>query len=279
MKIFRLKSLEEYKQHVEKNRPNYDLMRQYESGISGNGQQAFTVRGISYPANQYVDFKVDYQYSDGKNINWRERLICPVTGLNNRLRASTHIIDFELGLYPGSDIYITEQVTPLFGFLQKKFSNITGSEYLGEQVKPGAILNQIRHEDMTALSFPDEAFDCYLSFECFEHIPFYKKAIAEAYRTLRTGGSFLGSFPFDRNRYENLVKATVDEQGEIVYFTEPEYHGDPVNEKGILCYTIFGWEVLDQFRHAGFKDALAILFWSDIFGYMGGEQVLIYARK
>src|SRR5438045_9612188 len=96
MKIFRLRNFDEYKKHVEKNKLNYLLMNQYESGISNNLQQEFTIKGISYPANQYVDFKVDYLYSDGKHINWRERLVFPVTDLNNRLRSSIQLMDFEL---------------------------------------------------------------------------------------------------------------------------------------------------------------------------------------
>jgi hypothetical protein len=279
MKNFRLRSLDEYKAHVEKNKANYVLMQRYESEITNRRQKEFTVKGISYPANQYVDFKVDYQYSDGIHINWRERLICPVTNLNNRLRSSVHVMDFELSPYPGSSLYITEQVTPLFSFLQGKFSNIKGSEYLGTDLQPGSIVNGIRHEDMTNLSFVSESFDYYLSFECFEHIPHYEKAIAEAYRTLKKGGSFLGTFPFDINRYDNLIKATVDEDGNIEYFMEPEYHGDPVNEKGVLCYTIFGWEVVDQFRRAGFKDVYLMVVWSDLFGYLGGEQIFFIAKK
>ncbi len=279
MKIFRLRSLGEYKDHVEKNKSNYSLMKQYETEISSNTKREFTVKGVSYPANQYVDFKVDYLYSDGHNINWRERLICPVTGLNNRLRGSAHLMDFELSPYPESSIYITEQVTPLFLFLKNKFSDIMGSEYLGDNLLPGTIQSNIRHEDMTRLSFNNESKDYYLSFECFEHIPFYKNAITEVYRVLKPGGTFLGSFPFDINRYDNLVKATMDESGCITYLTEPEYHGDPVNEKGILCFTIFGWEILDEFRQAGFRDVYVILLWSDVFGYLGGEQVFFIAKK
>ncbi len=279
MKIFRIGDLEGYKEHVGKNELNYAKMRQYEESLSGNPTREFTVPGFSYPANQQVEFKVDYLYSDGKSINWRERLICPVTGLNNRLRCSIHIFDFELTPYPGSKIYLTEAVTPLYQYLSGRFENIIGSEYLGEQFKPGEIKNNIRHEDMTRLSFEDASMDFYLSFECFEHIPFYEKAISEVYRVLKKEGMFLGSFPFDRNRADNLVKATVNENGEIIYFTEPEYHGDPVNEKGILCYTIFGWEVLEQFRRAGFRDVYTILLWSDVFGYLGGEQVLFIAKK
>jgi SAM-dependent methyltransferase len=279
MKIFRLRSFEEYKEHVEKNRTNYEVEKNYESSVIKPGAGEFTVRGISYPANQYVDFKVDYRYSDGKNINWRERMVCPVTDLNTRLRCCVHILDFELGPYPGSVIYITEQVTPLFRFLSKKFTNLIGSEYLGNDLRPGMVRKGIRHEDMTNLSFNNESIDHFLSFECFEHIPFYKRAITEAHRVLTPGGVFLGSFPFDRNSYSNTIKATIDDNGNIIYFSEPEYHGDPVSDKGILCYTIFGWEILDEFRQGGFDDVYAILIWSDIFGYLGGEQVFFIAKK
>ncbi len=279
MKIFRLKSFDEYKEHVEKNRANYELEKKYESSVVKPGRREFTVRGISYPANQYVDFKVDYLYSDGQNINWRERLICPVTYLNNRLRCCVHILDFELSPYPGSVIYATEQVTPLFQFLNKKFKSLIGSEYLGNDLRPGVVQNGIRHEDMTCLSFNNESIDHFLSFECFEHIPSYKKAISEAYRVLAPGGVFLGSFPFDCNSHANLIKAKLDDNGNIIYFSEPEYHGDPVSDKGILCYTIFGWEILDEFRQAGFDDAYAILIWSDIFGYLGGEQIFFITKK
>jgi SAM-dependent methyltransferase len=279
MKIFRLRSLQDYINHVERNRANYAWMNQYQEKISNTTAREFTVRGISYPANQYVDFKVDYLYSDGKNINWRERLICPITGLNNRLRSSVQILDFELGPYPDSRIYVSEQVTPLFTFLNTRFSNLVGSEYLGTDVPPGEIRNEIRHEDMTGLSFQDESMEYYLSFECFEHIPFYNKAITEVYRILKPGGIFLGTFPFDRNSHTNLIKARIDQSGNIEYLMEPEYHGDPVSEKGILCYTIFGWEVLDEFRQAGFHDVYAILLWSDVFGYLGGEQIFFIAKK
>jgi len=52
-----------------------------------------------------------------------------------------------------------------------------------------------------------------------------------------------------------------------------------VNEQGILCFTTFGWEVLDEFRQAGFKDVYCLFLWSDMFGYLGGEQIFFIARK
>ena len=279
MKIFRIRNYEELKLHIERNKPNYSIMQQYESSVVPAGKKEFTVKGISYPAGQYVDFKVDYLYSDGQNINWRERLICPVTELNNRLRCTVHLIDMELSPYPDSQIYITEQVTPLFSFLKKRYPNLIGSEYLGSDLTPGEIKNNIRHEDMTQLSFKDESLEMYLTFECLEHIPFYWKTISEVYRTLKPGGTFLGSFPFDINSKDNLIRAKIDADGNIVHLMEPQYHGDPVNEQGILCYTVFGWKLLDEFRKAGFRDVYAILAWSDVYGYLGGEQIYFIAKK
>ena len=282
MKLFRIRSFDEFKVHIDRNAPTHVIMHQYESDLQlSHPEEEFTVSGVSYPANQVVDFLVNYQYSNGKNINWRERLICPVTQLNNRLRSSIQILDTELNPYPDSIIYITEQVTSLYGYLKHHYPNLVGSEYLGNGLIPGEIRDGIRHEDMTNLSFPDQSLEYYLSFECFEHIPFYSKAIAEVYRTLKPGGYFLGSFPFNKNTYANLIKATMDDSGNIIYFTEPEYHGDPVGTDGpgILCYTIFGWEVLDEFRAVGFRDVYAVFFWSGLFGYLGGEQILFVARK
>lgn len=279
MKIFRLKNFDEYKSHVQKNELNYKMINEYESKILNTRKKEFTVPGVSYPANKYVNFKVDYLYGDGKNINLRERLVCPITQLNNRLRSCVHLIDIEISPYPESVIYITEQVTPLFSYLKPRFPNLIGSEFLGPNLQPGSVHNSIRHEDMTNLSFGNESIEYYLSFECFEHIPFYKKAITEIYRVLKPGGVFLATFPFHKDAQNNQIRAIVDDEGNIKHLMEPEYHGDPVNGQGILCYTVFGWEVLDEFRKAGFKEVYNILLWSDVFGYLGGEQLYFVAKK
>lgn len=279
MKIFRLRNFTEYLRHQQRNLTRYLSIRKYESGINLLKEKKFTVQGVSYTSGQIVDFQVDYLYSDGENINWRERIVCPITQLNNRLRCSVHLFDLEGSPYPDSRIYITEQVTPLYSFLKSKYPHLIGSEYLGDNIQPGTIINDIRHEDMTNLSFLDSSFEYYLSFECFEHIPFYEKAISEIYRVLQPGGMFLGSFPFDLNSSKNIIRATINPDGTINHLLEPEYHGDPVSEKGILCFTVFGWELLDQFRNAGFKDVYLVLAWSDLFGYLGGEQVFFIAKK
>jgi SAM-dependent methyltransferase len=276
----RIKNLEEFNDYRGKNQDIYDKISQIEDSLIPQGKQSFIVKGFSYPAKEIVNFLVDYQYSDGKRVNWRERVVCPITGLNNRLRACIHLIDFELGLRPYHNIYIAEQVTPLYTYLKKYFPKITGSEYLGDAMNPGSVDKKgLRHETATSLSFADGSLDAYLSFECIEHIPDYNKAFSEAARVLKSDGKFLWSVPFANINYDNIIRAFVGEDGKTYHVLEPEYHGNPVSGEGILCFTHFGWQMLDQVKKEGFREAYALLYWSDLFGYLGGEQILFIAKK
>ena len=277
----RIRDLQEYKDHMQNNARIYRKIQQLEDDLCKNNGREFTVKGYSYPARAEVEFLVDYLYSNEVSINWRERVVCPITHLNNRLRASVHFIDFELNPDINSKIYIAEQLTPLYTYLKKKYSNLIGSEFLGTNIKPGFVNDKgIRHEDATDLSFKDGELDFYLTFECFEHIPDFLKGFRESYRVLKTGGMMFWTVPFNGYSQGNLIRATVGPNGKINHILEPEFHGDPVNpEAGILCYTHFGWEMFDLLRRIGFRDAYAITYWCDVLGYYNGGQFLFCAVK
>ncbi len=277
----RIRSLNEYLIHRKNNAHVYKKIQEIEENLAKNNKRKFTVKGYSYPAQKEVKFEVDYLYSDDVHINWRERVTCPETKLNNRLRASVHFMDFELSVDKNSAIYIAEQLTPLYSYLKKKHTHLVGSEYLGPDATPGSVNKKgILHEDATRLSFNNVAFDYYLSFECFEHIPAYKKAFQESYRILKENGMMFWTVPFANQNHENIIRATVNNDGSINHILPAEYHGDPVNSgEGILCYQHFGCEMFDQLKEIGFKDAYAISYWCDALGYYGGEQFLFCAVK
>lgn len=280
MLVTRLKNLEQFKTHREKSQGLFDKIWLQEQQLTPVLKEPFTVKGISYPAGSFVDFQADFEYSNGKDVNWRERLICPATGLNNRLRAAVHFADFELGLKEYHSIYISEQVTPFYNYLKTKFPDVTGSEFLGFDFPKGqSNKDGIRHEDMTNLTFANEQFDFYFSFECFEHIPDFIKSFKEAFRVLKQDGVLFFTVPFITQNHENIIRAVINNAGEIEHILPPEYHGNPVSEKGSLCYTHFGWEMLDQLKSCGFSNVYALTYWSDVFGYLGGEQILFFARK
>ena len=251
------------------------------------GEAEFILDGYCYVCDSHSGFFVDLAYTgdaddDGVVVpNWRERLVCPHCNLNNRMRAVIHIMEL-LGRAEKTDrIYITEQMTYLFQKLQERYELLVGSEFLGEQFESGESNEQgIIHQDMTQLSFEDEAFDHILSFDVIEHIPDYAAALRECARCLRSGGCLLLSAPFRIDQSETLVRASIDDKGQVVHLLQPEYHGDPTDpDRGILCYYHFGWDILCKLKQAGFEESFVNLYWSREYGYLGGYQVVITAFK
>lgn len=279
MIIARLDNIKQYTDFVSKTEPKWHKIWLDEKALSSGKRDAFYVEAISYPAMELVKLKADFEFSNGIEVNWRERLVCPKTGFNNRQRACIHFSTFEMGIQDYHKIYITEQVTPLYNYFKKLYPETIGSEFFGPEYKSGDMIKGIRHEDMTMLSFPDNEFDFYLSFECFEHIPDFEKAFSEAFRVLKNDGVLFFTVPFAPLSDENILRAIIDSDGELCHILEPEYHGDPVNSEGVLCYTHFGWQMLDDLRGAGFKKVYALLYWSNTFGYLGGQQICFVAKK
>jgi hypothetical protein len=89
----------------------------------------------------------------------------------------------------------------------------------------------------------------------------------------------LFTVPFITTKEENVIRAEVGSDGEIVHLLEPEYHGDPVNDEGCLCFYHFGWSLLEEMRKIGFSAVRAHVYWSKDFGYLGGDQLLFTASK
>jgi hypothetical protein len=279
MKIRRVRSLAEYNSFGQRSVDEQMALRDFELECERSKKKKFCISGFSYTAGSEVQFLVDYQSSVGGRINWRERVICPETHLNNRLRASVHLLDIELAPYRDDRIFLSEQVTPLYNFLKPRYPNLVGSEYLGADNAPGSVNSQgVRHEDLTSLSFESHSLDYVLSFDCFEHFPRFDGAFMECARVLRPGGKMFWSVPFVTTSQANIIRAKVI-NGEIEHLLPPEYHGDPVNTEGCLCFTHFGWEMLEQARRSGFSDAYAIPYGSREFGYLGASQIVFVAER
>jgi hypothetical protein len=278
MIIHRIRNAEEFRAHQVRNAERLSIHMDFLKDVTSSKSE-FLVKGYSYTAKKQVSFLVDYQHSDGTNVNWRERVCCPDTYFNNRMRATFHLFDIEMEAYPGSKLYITEQVTPIYTYFSEKFQNVIGSEYLGSDLSPGELNKEgIRNEDLCQLSFPDNEFDKLISLDVFEHIPEYKKGFSECARVLKPGGKMMWSVPFISSSTENSIRAEIID-GEVNHILPPEYHGDPLSDKGALCFQHFGWEMLEQMREVGFKDAYALCYHSDEFGYLGGEQFMFIAIK
>ena len=167
-----------------------------------------------------------------------------------------------------------EHVTPIFNFFKssRKDLNITGSEFFGFNKKSGKYFNGIRHENIEKLSFSDESFDLIVSNDVFEHVPNPKFAFRECSRVLKNRGVLIATFPFKVETYFSFVRAKIIKNN-IKHFATPEYHGNPLSDKGSLVFTDFGWDVLDLFYDSGFSKVSVDLYSSRFFGYIGVQYV------
>lgn len=279
MKICRVGSFQHFIASRSRLDREYSEIVEAESKISGTVTGDFFVKAFSYPAGKEVGLLASKKHAK-ERVDWRESLLCPQTGLNNRLRAACQFFETEFGPDSESVIYLSEQTTRFYGLMKSRFKNLIGSEYLNPSFQGGFINNAgIRHEDLTSLSFDDESIDYCISLECFEHIPDFRKSFSSCHRVLKAGGSMMISVPFILHNEYNTIRAQVNEKKQVIHLLEPEYHLDPIDPRGCLCFTNFGWEIMRDLKNAGFKDAYAVLYWSGEFGYLGGHQVLIIATK
>lgn len=212
--------------------------------------------GVLYHFNKYYG-----------NFSLREACI-DHTGLNSRMRFSLEILMHYFS--DAKKIFLTEHGTPYHQNIPHQFQdNLVTSTY-----RPGDIL----HQDLTAISFQDNSFDLCMSFEDLEHIPDYNKAVKELYRITKPGGHVLLSTPIIFENDKTIIRATINENGEITHLLEPDYHGDPVIPEGILCFYHFGWDVLDSFREAGFT-SVKIVTGYDINKLILDRLLFIVAEK
>lgn len=200
-------------------------------------------------------------------------------GLISRHRATLYAIEKcvqGLSKYE-TKIYSAEALTEFALLLRSHFPKFIGSEYaVNEHVSRW--LYPIPHEDLTALSFPDEAFDLVTTNEVLEHVPSIDAALREIKRVLKPGGWHIGTCPFLFNQDTSIRKARLDGSGNVIHLVAPEYHGNPLSPEGSLVFELPGWDILDRARSAGFSDAFCKFVQSPMHGifsnHCGGVFVL-----
>ncbi|MEO6595690.1 MAG: methyltransferase domain-containing protein [Planctomycetota bacterium] len=180
----------------------------------------------------------------------------------------------------GGGIYVPEQKSKMFACLQQRFGpgNVTGSEYVSPSATSGAIVHGVRHEDVQALSLASESTGCYISADVLEHVPDFRAALREAYRILRPGGCFVFTIPFFSNAERTVVRAS-GHGDTLEHHLPAQYHINPFAAGGSLVYSDFGWDILDEVRHAGFSTVVVGVAWSSIYGYLGLPLQFFRAEK
>jgi len=265
--------------------------------------------GFCAVCKKNVDFSYDWQYSDEKRqmINFRERLICPACGLNNRQRAMIDVLMQNINKATKFSnrnkssimkligekisnkltvktltrkIYLYEFVSPFYSVVANNLEadiEVIGSEFLGFDIKSGTTVNGIRHEDALNMSFSDNSLDAIVSNDVFEHVPDINVAFSEAYRILGHGGKLIFSVPFIFA--DKTVKRAEVINGELKHLEEPTYHGNPVSSDGSLVFYDFGWDMLDMCKNAGFTNVYMIAYFSEYLGNLCESPLFVFVAE
>jgi len=112
-------------------------------------------------------------------------------------------------------------------------------------VRRGSKFNRFRCEDLCDLTFKDNSFDLTVTQDVMEHIFDPEKAFQEIARTLKPGGLHIFTVPLVNKEKPSEVCAKYLPDGSIKYLSKPDYHGNPITEKGSLVTMRWGYDITD----------------------------------
>jgi SAM-dependent methyltransferase len=269
--------------------PYVDEHQRFETGIMAFHQtdEEFLLNGYCKVCGQASQFLVDKLYGSqtmGKTWlpNWRERLVCCGCQLNNRQRAMLDVVitaaQQRQSTQASVAIYAMEQITPLFQHLSQYSAEVYGSEYLGETLEGGTIVDGVRHENVEALSFADQSFDIITSNDVLEHVNLPERALQEMYRVLKPNGEVFISLPFHLLEHDSVRRASLID-GVLHHYLPSIYHGNPLSADASLVFHDFGWDFIHQLKTAGFQQVYLAYYGSYLYGYLGSPQYFFWAQK
>ena len=170
-----------------------------------------------------------YQIIDG-TPDLRESFRCEACSLNARMRVVLGLLN---KWQPDPDlpsIYITEQTTHAYRWLKLNYRKVYGSEffdssaaqrlqnYLNEFIGEDERLN---FQDVTDLAIDASSKDVIISCDVLEHVPDYSQVLRQFEKVLKPGGLLLLTVPFMDNLETTIVRARINEGGQIEHLMQP----------------------------------------------------------
>jgi SAM-dependent methyltransferase len=128
--------------------------------------------------------------------------------------------------------------------------NFESSNY-HTRAQPGEIVEGIRSEDLTRLTYADSRFDLVLTSETLEHVPNLAVALREIHRVLAPGGRHVFTIPLLPGVDKTFTRTRVRPDGSLEHLAPRICH--PGGDIGYPVFTEFGADFTAVFRRAGFE--------------------------
>lgn len=175
----------------------------------------------------------------------RDHYICSNCGSIPRERALMHCIET---FYPEwKDLVIHESSPGNRGAslkLKNNCQNYIATHYFPD-APSGQIVKGFLNQNLEHQSFDDEIFDLVVTQDVLEHISNPEKAFSEIARTLKKGGAHIFTVPLVNKNKPSERWAELNSDRTVKFFGSPEYHGNPIDEKGSLVFMHWGYDICD----------------------------------
>lgn len=175
----------------------------------------------------------------------RDHYVCSNCGSIPRERHLTYVI--EQAVPNWKELTIHESSPAIRGTSEKLRENC--ENYIASHYYPQSIEDYVdgyKNIDLHNQNFEDESFDLVVTQDVFEHLPYPDRAIKEVVRTLKKGGYFISTIPL-LNKFNPTKQWAELVDGEVKFFYEPDYHGNPIDPKGSPVFWHYGYDIASKF--------------------------------
>lgn len=215
----------------------------------------FSTEGVCPICDQQVTF-------NAWSNHLRDTYLCGRCGTIPRERALMVVID---KFFPNwRELRVHESSPAPRGVSKKLLEQCPG--YTATQYHPTVLEGSYhasdgwRCENLERQTFASESFDLVITQDVLEHIFNPDAAFREIARTLKPGGAHIATTPMVRGAQPTIVCAEMSSDGAVRHLQLPDYHGNPVDEKGSLVTFWWGYDLANRIdRVAPFNTIIWLL--------------------
>lgn len=152
-----------------------------------------------------------------------------------------HIMAVLDGLFPAWTTMNIHESSPSADFLSRYCPSYSSSYYL-PNILAGTSSEGMRCESIEALTFEDGTFDLFVTQDVLEHVFHPDRALREIMRVLKPGGAHVFTAPKHKTLLTTMQRAAMDDEGNVTYLLEAQYHGSPVGDGRSLVTWDYGYD-------------------------------------
>lgn len=155
--------------------------------------------------------------------------------INETFKDRTDLRVLEFAPLPGSYMH------------DRKTKSFVMSHYFQDE-KFGKVDADFYNEDIQKTTFGDGSFDLIIHEDILEHINDPFQALSDNLRILADNGMIVFTCPvrYDGNPTQQMC--AVSDSGDLVYYHQPVYHGNPIDAKGSLVFWDYGYDFEQRLR-------------------------------